>query len=163
MADLYTGPATAAQSAHDSGLPLLRYRTGDWASPVFRDDAPVLISLEGRQPVMFRGAHSARSARGQRINNIDVSTVLKPFALAQVALRQNADGSLRRRVRGTVADPAQLHEAILSLFGAGQALAIEEMETLTDKVVQYSSDLQDDSRYQQSPRLIVVTWRRTSL
>jgi hypothetical protein len=62
-----------------------------------------------------------------------------------------------------VADPAQLHEAILSLFGAGQALAIEEMETLTHKVVQYSSDLQDDSRYQQSPRLIVVTWRRTSL
>ena len=140
MADLYTGPVTAAQSAHDSGLPLLRYRTGDWASPVFRDDAPVLIGLEGRQPVMFRGA---RSARGQRINNIDVSTVLKPFALAQVALRQNADGSLRRRVRGMVADPAQLHEAILSLFGAGQALAIKEMEALTDKVVQYSSDLPD--------------------
>jgi phenylacetate-CoA ligase len=117
-------------------LPLLRYRTGDWASLEFRDNGPVLVGLEGRRPVVFRGT------RGQRINNIDVSTVLKPFALAQYALHQNADGSLRLCVRGAVAEPPRLRETLLALFGQDQELVIKEMEP--GKAIQYTSDLLSD-------------------
>lgn len=116
-------------------LPLLRYRTGDWASLAFQDDGPVLTGLEGRTPVVFCGT------QGQRINNIDVSTMLKPFALAQYALHQSQDGSLRLRVRGAVAEPEKLRGAILALFGADQVLTIEELAPDTGaKLIQYTRD-----------------------
>ncbi len=115
-------------------LPLLRYRTGDWSRLEFRGTLPVLIGLEGRPPVVFTGAG------GQPINNIDVSTILKPFALAQYALHQYADGSLRLRVRGGVADSDKLREALLALFGSEQNLTVEQTAEFTDKVIQYTSD-----------------------
>ncbi|MBI5031018.1 MAG: AMP-binding protein [Chloroflexi bacterium] len=116
-------------------LPLLRYRTGDYAGLQFRGQIPVLVGLEGRQPVVFRGE------RGRRINNIDISTVLKPFALTQYSLHQFADGSLRLRVRGAIGNAVQLRDAILALFGAGQRLDIECVDSLGDKVIQYTSEI----------------------
>ncbi len=119
-------------------LPLLRYRTGDYASLKFRGTQPVLIGLEGRPPTLFRGTN------GQLINNIDVSTVFKDFALTQFALHQSADGALRVRVRGANVDQARLREALLALFGPDQQLSIEELKPLAgDKLIQYTSD--DDS------------------
>jgi len=43
-------------------------------------------------------------------------------------------------VRGA-ADQRQIREALLPLFGSSQALTIEEVDSLGDKVVQYTSDL----------------------
>ena len=58
-------------------LPLLRYRTGDWARLEYRGTLPVLKDLEGRAPVLFR------DARGNVVNSIDISSALKPLALVR--------------------------------------------------------------------------------
>jgi phenylacetate-CoA ligase len=118
-------------------LPLLRYRTGDYARLEFRERELILVDLEGRRPVIFR------SNDGRSINNIDISIALKPFALTQYALHQFADGALRLRVRGFITNESELRHAVLTLFGEKQSLAIEQIETFPEqngKVVQYTSD-----------------------
>ena len=115
-------------------LPLLRYRTGDWGSLMFRGQQPVLMDLEGRQPVRFR------SSLGQPVHNIDVSIALRPFALPQYTLHQAADGSLLLSVAGSP-DTARLRQALLGLFGANQTLTIMPLPvTSGEKIRQYSSD-----------------------
>jgi phenylacetate-CoA ligase len=119
-------------------LPLLRYRTNDYAALEFYGGLPTLVNLEGRVPVQFR------AASGQTLSPLDVTGVLKPFALPQFTLHQNAAGSLIMRVRGSHTHPEQIHAALLQLFGAGQVLTIEEVPDfggVGDKVIQYSSDL----------------------
>jgi phenylacetate-CoA ligase len=114
-------------------LPLLRYRTGDWASMSFEDGAPILRDFEGRAPVVFL------SSNGAAINNLDVTTALRPFAFAQFALHQNADGSLVFRHRGArVADDA-ITIALRSLFG-DTPVRIEPIPDDAWKVVPYSRD-----------------------
>jgi phenylacetate-CoA ligase len=118
-------------------LPLLRYRTGDYASLQFRGRVLMLGGLEGRQPIWFRGAHA------QRINTIDVSIALKKFALPQFALHQFADGALHLRVRGALVDAPGIRAAILELFGAQQPLTLEAVDAIPEtngKVVQYTRD-----------------------
>ena len=122
-------------------LPLLRYRTGDFARLEFRGTKPVLASLEGRPPVIFR------TTTGQRLNNIDVSLALRDFPLAQFTLHQSADGVLQFRVRGAGVSLDDLRRALLALFGAGQVLAIEEIDALEPpggKLVQYTSDMGEE-------------------
>lgn len=115
-------------------LPLLRYRTGDFAALEFRGRQPILIGLEGRPPVTFRAAD------GRPINNVDVSIALRPFAIAQFNLHQFAGGSLRLRLRPPGPEREAIRQALLGLFGAGQQLAIEELPA-EDKLIQYTSDL----------------------
>ncbi|HLF03199.1 MAG TPA: AMP-binding protein, partial [Anaerolineales bacterium] len=115
-------------------LPLLRYRTGDYAALEFREGRPVLIGLEGRPPVVFRAVD------GRPINNVDVSNALRPFAIAQFNLHQFADGSLRLRLRGAAVEEDTIRDAVLSLFGKSQALTIEPMVT-EEKSIQYTSDV----------------------
>src|SRR5262249_29721380 len=117
-------------------LPLLRYRTGDWASLDLSGPVPVLAGLEGRPPTVFR------SAAGAPINNIDVTWALRDLALPQFALDQEADGSLLLQVRGEQVTHEALREALLKLFGPGQQLTIirlPEAEESAGKVVQYTS------------------------
>lgn len=119
-------------------LPLLRYRTGDFARLEFRGAQPLLASLEGRPPVTFR------STDGRRLNNVDISIALRSFPIVQYALHQSADGSLRMKVRG--AGESEMREALLALFGPAQVLTIEEVESLEmagGKMIQYTSDLSD--------------------
>jgi phenylacetate-CoA ligase len=125
-------------------LPLLRYRTGDYAALEFRGvpgrhmGLPLLVGLEGRPPVVFRAAD------GRPINNVDVSIALRPFPIAQYTLHQFADGRLQMKVRGAGLAVGQLRAALVELFGADQGLTIEEVNTLDmpgGKVVQYTSDL----------------------
>jgi len=119
-------------------LPLLRYRTGDWARLDFAGSVPVLMGLEGRPPVVFR------SATGHSINNIDVTGALLHLALPQFSLQQAADGSLLFRVRGEDVPRAAIFQALLEVFGRDQKLSIEEIpepEAWSGKIVQYSSAL----------------------
>ena len=112
-------------------LPLLRYRTGDYARlDLSRPRRAVLRDLEGRSPVVFRAAD------GRPINNIDVTAALKPLALAQFALHQAANGALRLRVRGAY-EAAAVRAALAGVFGAGLALTLEPLAA-DDKVRQYS-------------------------
>lgn len=118
-------------------LPLLRYRTNDYAATAFRGTQPVLINLEGRPPTIFRAPD------GTPVNNLDVTGVLKEFALPQFTLHQSADGSLDMQVRGAHRDQMKIHAALLSLFGPDQVLTIEEADSFGgpgDKVIQYSAE-----------------------
>lgn len=121
-------------------LPLLRYRTGDWASLEFRGRTPCLVGLEGRQPVVFR------AASGKLVNSIDVTTILQGFPLSQFALHQDEDGALLLKLRGYGAANDVVREALLELFGQDQVLAIEEIleqEAWSGKSIQYTSALKD--------------------
>ncbi len=115
-------------------LPLLRYRTGDFAALEFRGRQPILIGLEGRPPVTFRAAD------GRPINNVDVSIALRPFAIAQFNLHQFADGSLRFRLRAPNTERDDIGKALLGLFGASQQLTIEDLAA-EGKLIQYTSEL----------------------
>jgi phenylacetate-CoA ligase len=116
-------------------LPLLRYRTNDYASLEWRGGQPVLVGLEGRPPTIYR------TMSGQKINNLDVTGALKHLALPQFSLHQSADGSLHMKMRRAAADMAQIRAALLNLFGQDQPLTLEEVDSLGDKVIQYTSDL----------------------
>ncbi len=117
-------------------LPLLRYRTGDWASLDTADPRRLrLVGLEGRAPVIFRAAD------GHPINNIDVTAALKQLALPQYSLHQFADGRLRLRVAGLPPGEDALRAAVLGVFGSSTPLAIEAFDPApASKVVQYSRD-----------------------
>jgi phenylacetate-CoA ligase len=121
-------------------LPLLRYRTGDFAAMSYAGSYPSLFEFEGRQPVLFI------NTQGQIINNIEVTYVLEPFPLSQFSLHQNQDRSLLLKMRGNLADEKKIEEALKNLFGANQVLTIEELledETQTGKVLQYTSGITD--------------------
>src|SRR5262249_17866802 len=57
--------------------PLLRYRTGDFASLEWHDGRPVLVGLDGRPPVWFIGGD------GGRVHSMEVTRALRRFPLAQ--------------------------------------------------------------------------------
>jgi phenylacetate-CoA ligase len=116
-------------------LPLLRYRTGDYASLDLSGDIPMLVNLEGRQPVLFYDSH------GRAINNIDVTHVLKPFPLTQIQLHQNKDGSFIFKARGRELDLNAIEEALRKLFGEDAEITLQELKTLENgKTIQYTSD-----------------------
>ncbi len=116
-------------------LPLLRYRTGDFASLDFVRGEPVLRGLEGRALVRFRRAD------GVWLNNVDVTHALRPFPLSRFALHQRADESFGFSVEGPKLAITEAHEALTKLLG--HTARIEPLPFLTTpaKIPQYSSDL----------------------
>lgn len=114
-------------------LPLLRYRTGDYASLSFGVDGPVLVGLSGRSPVRFR-------TNGGWINNIDVTHALHPLPISHFSLHQYADGAVTLRLAAggmTLADAART--ALEALFGM-QTITVDVLAA-EDKTIQYTSDL----------------------
>lgn len=95
-------------------LPLLRYRTGDWAA-MRRDRCGCgeptarLVGLQGRQPVLFV------SEAGTVVNPVDLARGLRPFAMLAHEVEQDACGEVRVRVRA-------LPDQRLDLEGIGAAL-----------------------------------------
>lgn len=133
-------PGTRGEIALTGGfnfcLPLLRYRTGDFAALEQRGGEWVLAGLAGRAPVRFR------CGDGSWINNIDVTHALKPFALPQYALLQRADGRFEFTTwRAGAVDGVALRAALQGLLGAAAPLSIEFSDAAVDKVVQYRSEL----------------------
>jgi phenylacetate-CoA ligase len=120
-------------------LPLVRYRTGDWAALSFEGRQPVLVGLEGRPPVLFV------NTAGDLINNIDVTHVLRPFGLVQYTLHQHSDTSLSLAVLGSDVDRDALIAALRTLFGESQEVEIRPLSVPLSggsKVVQYTSELE---------------------
>jgi len=95
----------------------------------------VIVGLEGRQPVIYR------STAGVLLNNLDVTNALRRLALPQFTLHQNADGALTMRVRAPAPAESEIRDAVRGLFGADQVITLESVDTLGDKVVQYTSDI----------------------
>lgn len=112
-------------------LPLLRYRTGDYAALSSSAGEPVLTGLAGRQPLRFL-------AQGAWLNNVDITHALKECAIPQFRLHQHTDGAVTLHMAAGAA-AAQACAALTALFGAGMvALAPLDCD---DKAIQYSSDL----------------------
>ncbi|MEO6875915.1 MAG: AMP-binding protein [Opitutaceae bacterium] len=116
-------------------LPLVRYRTGDFASLKFFGPEPVLVQLEGRPPVRFR------TTAGDWINNIEITHALRGFAIPQCTVHQAKDGTLRMALNRGPSDVPAIRQALLLLFGAEQRLEIDETAMFDGKVVQYTSEL----------------------
>jgi phenylacetate-CoA ligase len=117
-------------------LPLLRYRTGDYARLEHVGGQPRLLDLEGRAPVVFT------TGTGRPVNNIDVSGALKRFALAQFQLHQAADGALTLTYSGTT-DPAELRAALVGVLGPELPLTLAAHDPATPpdgKLRQYTRE-----------------------
>lgn len=116
-------------------LPLLRYRTGDYAR-LERDDLGYwyLMDLQGRAPVSFT------TASGSSLNNVDITHLLAGFSLPQFRLHQFADGSLKMQIRGS-ADIAEIAAVLHQAFGASLVIDIETHQIFEDKVIQYTCDI----------------------
>lgn len=100
-------------------LPLLRYRTGDYASLAMHDGTPMLVDLQGRKPVCF--------PIGDRVvHSMEVTRLLRPLPLAQFQLHQDEAGGFRFGYRGAI-NEAEVRAALHELLGKPERLIVEEM------------------------------------
>lgn len=117
-------------------LPLLRYRTGDFASLDFVRGEPILRGLEGRAFVRFRRPD------GVWLNNIDVTHALRPLPLARFSLHQHEDSVFEFSVDGPESARHEAMDALVRLFGPGTRIEAKSFVLPpTDKALQYSSAL----------------------
>jgi phenylacetate-CoA ligase len=119
-------------------LPLVRYRTGDYASWA-TDGRPVLVDLVGRAPIRFRRAD------GRWINNHEIGHALAHLPISQFRAHQRADRSFALVV-GAADHLAQAAVAALNACTGQRVDLVEEthfLATSSDKLMQYSSDLTD--------------------
>lgn len=93
-------------------LPLVRYRTGDFAAISLRHEVPRLIGIERRRPVIFRGAH------GATVPSISVTVALFHVPLPFFSLFQASDGSFTFRPRCDQSSEEKARRALEEVFGA---------------------------------------------
>lgn len=115
-------------------LPLVRYRSGDFASLRWTPDGPILHQLSGRQPVRFL------TANGEWLNNIDVTHALSTLPLAQYCLHQHRDHSLVLSLAANAMHHANAATVALQKLFPVQSIRVEEIVS-DGKVLQYTSDL----------------------
>lgn len=116
-------------------LPLVRYRTGDFACLRVDDGEPVLHDFEGRQPVRYR------TDQGHWVNNIEITHALQPFPLPQFAFHQTVSGAVDLRVRGDVSQVDAITRAVQGKLGPATQVTVLSHHCFADKVIQYTSDL----------------------
>ncbi|MGC4122277.1 MAG: AMP-binding protein [Myxococcales bacterium] len=122
-------------------LPLLRYRTGDFARMVWGADGPRIVDLEGRGSVVFRATD------GSPVNPVDVGRALRNnFAVVQHEFVQRADGACEATLRpawGSPIDPDQVATELRELFGKDATISVRLDETLgvERKAIPYRSEL----------------------
>lgn len=123
-------------------LPLLRYRTGDFARLVRvpGEAQPRLAELEGRAAVLFHGSG------GGVVNPVDIGRALRHgLAVLQHRFVQRADGSCEATLRpapGAIVDVDQVRREIAALFGADAAIEVLLDPDLgrNEKVVPYERE-----------------------
>ena len=101
-------------------LPLLRFRTGDYASLDWQDGRPLLGGLEGREPVVFP------LANGRVIHSMEVTQLLRRFPLAQYQLHQDETGGVHFGHRGGASED-ELRTALFDLLDKPRSLVLEEL------------------------------------
>jgi phenylacetate-CoA ligase len=117
-------------------LPLLRYRTGDFAALDFVRGEPVLRALEGRSCVRFRRPD------GVWLNNIDVTHAVRPFPLARFSLHQRADSVFEFSVAGPAQALHAAQDALARLLGPQAQIEPKPFPSNNSaKNLQYSSAL----------------------
>lgn len=114
-------------------LPLLRYRTGDYASLIEDDHGrPYLHQLDGRPPIRYKTAEGW-------LNNVDITHLLQPFGMAQYQLHQSRRGKLVLSVQGN-ADRKALSRVLAQAFGSHCPVHIRRYQDSDGKLIQYTSD-----------------------
>lgn len=117
--------------------PLLRYRTGDFATRSLTSE-PLFLELQGRAPVVFRAAD------GHPISSVDVAAALRHFTLPAFTLSQEAGGAvtLETPPAGTTANA--LLAALRPLFGAEAALEVRTgaLDVSEGKTYHYISEVE---------------------
>ena len=134
-----TGEITVTGGVNPN-LPLIRYRTGDFAALNFDHPIPRLTGFTGRRPVLFEG-ESRRV-----VNSIDVTVALYKIPLPFFSLHQSENGDLRFRTRCDATTQSRLERTLHGLFGSKQQITFEQIppgETWDGKWIQYSSDLME--------------------
>ena len=117
-------------------LPLLRYRTGDFATLSACAGEWLLRDLSGRAPVRYL------TCSGAWLNNIDITHALKPFALAQWTLMQRSNKALELALHPyRDGELRAIENALRALFGPHLELRIAPLGAGADKLVQYRSEL----------------------
>ena len=119
-------------------LPLVRYATGDFASITHNTNGmPRLTGLQGR------GAISFRTARGEWINSVDVTTALSHVPLPYVSLHQSADSALTLHTCGDEDAVSSAESALRALFGESQSITTvaDTQPSRSSKPIAYSTDL----------------------
>lgn len=117
----------------NSCLPLLRYRTGDFAALAFIPEGPLLTGLSGRRPVRYR-------VRGAWVNNIDVTHALQPYPISHFNLHQGSDGSVALRLAPhSMRWACEAGAALERLFGHPVAVDVLDAD---GKSLQYTSELE---------------------
>jgi phenylacetate-CoA ligase len=107
-------------------LPLLRYRTGDYASLAWHDGHATLVGLEGRQPVCFPTTTGV-------VHSMEVTRLVRQFPIVRYQLYQDAVGGFTFSYRG-FADASELKAALFELLEKPARLEIAELPAaLSDK------------------------------
>lgn len=118
-------------------MPLLRYRTGDFAALTVVDGHPTLTEFVGRTPVDFYRTD------GSLVRSIDVVVALYAIPLPLFRLAQSRDGALTLQTRCDLGTQRQVLDALQRLFGAGAVVRVEQLsdaEIWRGKAIQFTSD-----------------------
>lgn len=91
-------------------LPLLRYRTGDYAALRYRGRQPYLVDFQGRAPVRYR------DGEGREITSLDVTQALRSFPIAAFSFTQEKDGTYRLDFCGSVPEES-LRQCLADTLG----------------------------------------------
>ncbi len=123
-------------TARNPFLPLLRYRTGDWAA---RAATTRLRDLEGRPPVLFR------LPNGRSVNNIDITVALRGLPIPHFQLHQRADGRLIFRMTPCGASEREIRQTLAAVLGADAPLDCEAGVPTSKggKWLQYTTELKE--------------------
>lgn len=122
-------------------LPLLRYRTGDFAKMCVDacpcgNTAPLLYAFEGRKTVLFRHQN------GSLVNQVDIARILREFPVVQHSFRQKADKSCELILKTfDKIDLDGLRSEMLALLGNVKLrISIDSTFGEQGKVIAYQSE-----------------------
>lgn len=118
-------------------LPLIRYRTGDFATIRHNSDTIEICDLEGRQPTLFV------TTAGKFINNIDISRAIGEFSLAGFTLHQHRNRSVEFTGWGKGVTESEITKTLARLFGATVNCSVNIISDSAPKgkKVRYSSEI----------------------
>jgi phenylacetate-CoA ligase len=116
-------------------LPLVRYRTGDFASLEWRMGEPVLVNLLGRPPVTFI------TSNGSTINNVDINHQFEPLGLTQYTLHQQKNSSIIFTGVNIENKRDAIETLLKKIFGKDQLIEIRQVDMFEGKVIQYTREM----------------------
>jgi phenylacetate-CoA ligase len=100
-------------------LPLLRYRTGDYASLESTGGNRVLVGFEGRQPVEYRASD------GRTVHSMELTRLMRRYPVHRYQMRNLEGGDYELVVRGDI-DRTLFEADISSMFGSAVQVCYDD-------------------------------------